>query len=78
MIPGFGTQAHDGGVILGPLWERYGDTPKGLVEEGNVFTLELNVKTQNFGTVSLEENIIVTSEGCEYLVPPQKKFIFIT
>lgn len=73
-----GTQAHDGGVILGPLWERYGDTPKGLVEEGNVFTLELNVKTQNFGTVSLEENIIVTSEGCEYLVPPQEKFIFVT
>jgi Xaa-Pro aminopeptidase len=48
-----------------------------LVEDGNVFTLELNVKTQNYGTVSLEENIIVTEEGCEYLVPPQEKFIFL-
>ncbi|UCG02859.1 MAG: aminopeptidase P family protein [Candidatus Heimdallarchaeota archaeon] len=72
-----GTKAHDGGVILGPLWERYGDTPKGFVEESNIFTLELNVKTKNFGTVSLEENIVITKDGCEFLVPPQKKFILI-
>ena len=72
-----GTEAHDGGVILGPLWERYGDTPKGLVEESNIFTLELNVKTKNYGTVSLEENIVVTKDGCEFLVPPQEKFILI-
>ena len=72
-----GTEAHDGGVILGPLWERYGDTPKGLVEESNIFTLELNVKTANYGIVSLEENIVVTKDGCEFLVPPQEKFILI-
>jgi Xaa-Pro aminopeptidase len=72
-----GTKAHDGGVILGPLWERYGDTPKGLVEENNIFTLELDVKTKDFGAVSLEENIVITKEGCEFLVPPQKKFILI-
>ena len=72
-----GTKAHDGGVILGPLWERYGDTPKGIVEIGNVFTLELHVKTQNFGTVSLEENIVITSEGCDFLVPPQDQLILI-
>ena len=72
-----GIEAHDGGVILGPLWERYGDTPKGLVEENNIFTLELNVKTKNYGTVSLEENIVVTKDGCEFLVPPQEKFILI-
>ncbi|MFX0086890.1 MAG: M24 family metallopeptidase [Candidatus Hodarchaeota archaeon] len=72
-----GTLAHDGGVLLGPLWERYGDTPKGIVEEGNVFTLELHVKTKNFGVVSLEENIIVTKDGCDFLVPPQTQFIFV-
>ncbi|MHA2245027.1 MAG: M24 family metallopeptidase [Candidatus Hodarchaeales archaeon] len=70
-----GTKAHDGGIILGPLWERYGDTPKGLVEEGNVFTLELHVTTKNYGTVSLEENIVITKDGCRFLVPPQEKFI---
>jgi Xaa-Pro aminopeptidase len=72
-----GRQAHDGGVLLGPLWERYGNTPKGVIEEGNVFTLELHVKTENFGTVSLEENIIITKNGSEFLVPPQEKFIMI-
>ena len=39
--------------------------------------LELNVKTKNFGTVSLEENIVVTKDGCEFLVPPQERFILI-
>lgn len=72
-----GTKAHDGGIILGPLWERYGDTPKGLVEESNIFTLELHVTTKNYGTVSLEENIIITKDGCQFLVPPQEKFILI-
>ncbi|MFX0126168.1 MAG: M24 family metallopeptidase [Candidatus Hodarchaeota archaeon] len=72
-----GAKAHDGGVILGPLWERYGDTPKGLVEENNTFTLELHVKTKSYGTVSLEENIVVTRDGCQFLVPPQENFILI-
>ena len=72
-----GTKAHDGGIILGPLWERYGDTPKGLVEEGNIFTLELYVATKNYGTISLEENIVVIKDGCRFLVPPQEKFILI-
>ncbi|MFW9992558.1 MAG: M24 family metallopeptidase [Candidatus Odinarchaeota archaeon] len=72
-----GTKAHDGGVLLGPLWERYGDTPKGLVEEGNVFTLELHVKTRNYGTVSLEENIVVEKDRVRFLVPPQAKFTTI-
>ncbi|MHA2303894.1 MAG: M24 family metallopeptidase [Candidatus Hodarchaeales archaeon] len=72
-----GIYAHDGGVLLGPLWERYGDTPKGLVEEGNIFTLELHVKTEHYGTVSLEENIVVTKDGCRFLVPPVDNFIFI-
>jgi Xaa-Pro aminopeptidase len=71
-----GRQAHDGGTLLGPLWERYGDLPKGKLETGNIFTLELHVKTENYGTVSLEENIVVTKNGCRFLVPPQEKFRF--
>ncbi len=73
-----GTRAHDGGVLLGPLWERYGETSKGVVEENMIFTLELNVKTKNFGYVSLEEDILVTKEGCEFLIPRQNDFWFIT
>jgi Xaa-Pro aminopeptidase len=70
-----GTKAHDGGVLLGPLWERYGDAPKGEVEENNVFTLELHVKTEDYGAVSLEEDIVITKDGCRFLVPRQEEFI---
>ena len=72
-----GTKTHDGGTLLGPLWERYRDIPKGLVEENMVFTLELNVKTKNYGYVSLEEDIVVTKDGCKFLIPRQEKFITI-
>jgi Xaa-Pro aminopeptidase len=70
-----GRQAHDGGTILGPLWDRYGDTPKGAVEVGNAFTLELNVRTEEYGQVSLEEDIIITKKGCEFLSRPQMEIL---
>jgi Xaa-Pro aminopeptidase len=72
-----GRQAHDGGALLGPRWERYGDTPMGVVEVGNVFTLELYVTTENYGQVSLEEDILITRKGCELLSSPQKELICI-
>ena len=72
-----GTKAHDGGVLLAPLWERYGDLPNGEINVNNVFTLELYVKTKNYGMVSLEEMIMVSDAGCKFLVEPQKKFITI-
>lgn len=72
-----GTKTHDGGTLLGPLWERYRDIPKGLVEENMVYTLELNVKTKNYGYVSLEEDIVVTKDGCIFLIPRQEKLITI-
>ena len=73
-----GRQAHDGGTLLGPRWERYGDTPMGVVEVGNVFTLELYVTTENYGQVSLEEDIFITRKGCELLSRPQKELICIS
>jgi Xaa-Pro aminopeptidase len=70
-----GRNAHDGGVLLGPRWERYGDAPNGAVEVGNVFTLELGVRTANYGMVSLEEDVLVTPRGCEFLSSPQTELI---
>ena len=72
-----GIEAHDGGTLLGPLWERYGDLPKGLIEINQVFTIEPSIKTKSYGMVSLEENIVITKDGCEFLVPPQKDFIYL-
>lgn len=72
-----GRVAHDGGTLLGPLWDRYGDSPKGEVEVGNVFTLELYVWTEDYGQLSLEEDVVVTEEGCEFLSSPQEELICI-
>lgn len=72
-----GRNAHDGGVLLGPLWERYGDKPKGLLQKNQVFTLEPSLHTTHFGDVSLEEMILVTDTGCEFIIPPVSDFIYI-
>jgi len=72
-----GRHAHDGGGLLGPRWERYGDTVIQPVEVGNIFTIELYVTTENYGQVSLEEDILITQNGCEFLSHPQKKLICI-
>ena len=72
-----GQFAHDGGTRLAPLWELFGRRPKGKLEKGNVFTLELNVHTDHYGQVSLEENILVTTEGCCLLSHPQEALICI-
>ena len=45
-----GRAAHDGGTLLAPLWDRYGDAPRGLVEEGHVFTLEYGASVPDRGT----------------------------
>ena len=68
-----GLQAHDGGTLLGPLWERYGNTPNGILEPNNVFTLELYVTTENYGQVSVEEDIVITKDGCKFLSTPQRE-----
>jgi Xaa-Pro aminopeptidase len=66
-----GRAVHDGGGIIGPRWERYGDTPKIDLEEGNVFTLELEIILPGIGCVGLEEDIVVTSKGGRFLSPRQ-------
>jgi Xaa-Pro aminopeptidase len=65
-----GRTVHDGSTLLGPRWERYGDTPYGVVEENQVYTLELGVST-DAGYVGLEEDVLVTSGGVDWLSTPQ-------
>ncbi|RDE14284.1 MAG: aminopeptidase P family protein, partial [Candidatus Thorarchaeota archaeon] len=56
---------------------RYGESVMGTVEAGNTFTLELYVTTKGYGQVSLEEDVLVTKSGCEFLSNPQKRLICI-
>ena len=70
-----GRACHDGGTVLGPRWERYGQRPYGIVEENEVYTLEIGWLVPGYGFVSLEEDIVVTSDGCEFLAAPQREVI---
>lgn len=72
-----GRTVHDGATLLGPQWDRYGTTPEGIVEPGNIFTLELGVAVPGHGTVSLEEDVLVTETGLEWLIPPQRAPIIV-
>lgn len=67
-----GRAVHDGGTGLLPRWERYGETPYGVVEENQVYTIELGVQT-DAGYLGLEEDVLVTKNGVEWLAPPQKE-----
>jgi Xaa-Pro aminopeptidase len=63
-----GRSPHDGGgATLAPRWERYNETPYRPVEVGNVFTLEPSILLPEHGFVSLEEDVLVTERGCEFL-----------
>jgi Xaa-Pro aminopeptidase len=67
-----GRAAHDGGTLLAPLWDRYGDAPLGLVEEGHVYTLEYGAPVDGRGYIGLEEDVLVTADGIEWLSTPQR------
>lgn len=73
---GLGRACHDGGPLLGPRWERYGATPEMIVEVGHVYTLELGVQT-SAGYVSLEEDVLVTPDGCTFLSSFQRELMVV-
>ena len=71
---GCGQVAHDGGGVLGPRWERYGDRPEVPIEEGNVFAVEMDLSVpEEGGLVGLEEEVVVGPGGARYLSDPQRE-----
>jgi Xaa-Pro aminopeptidase len=72
-----GRFAHDGTALLGPLWQKYGKKPLALLEKGMVFTLEPRLTVENRGIATIEEMVVVTADGAEYLSSPQKEIWLI-
>jgi len=72
-----GREVHDGGAGLFPRWERYGQTPYMRLEKGQVFTIEPRLPVEGYGVVTVEEEVLITESGCEFLSTPQKELILI-
>lgn len=62
-----GRVAHDGGALLGPRWERYGNSPDVPIQAGEVYTLELGITVPGRGYLGIEEMVVVTPTGCRFL-----------
>lgn len=72
-----GRFAHDGTALLGPQWEKYGRKPFVPLEENMVFTLEPRLDVAGRGIATVEEMVVVTGGGAEYLSTPQTDLVLI-
>jgi Xaa-Pro aminopeptidase len=72
-----GRYAHDGTALLGPEWEKYGQKVHQPLEPGMVFTVEPRISVPGRGMVTVEDMIVVTENGADYLSTPQRELILI-
>jgi Xaa-Pro aminopeptidase len=69
---------HDGTALLGPKWEKYDQKLFQPLEEGMVFTIEPRLTVPGRGVVTIEEMVVVTRDGADWLSAPQREIFLIT
>jgi Xaa-Pro aminopeptidase len=78
-----GYSTHEIGPILGPNWEdRYGKKVFYTLRSNQVFALEPSVylfdkKRGGYLRIGIEEDVLITEDGAEFLSTPQKELIVI-
>jgi Xaa-Pro aminopeptidase len=72
-----GRFAHDGTALLGPAWEKYARKPFHALEQGMVFTIEPRLNVPDRGIATIEEMVVVTSTGAEWLSTPQTNLLLV-
>jgi Xaa-Pro aminopeptidase len=72
-----GQFAHDGVALLGPAWAKYAQKPYQKLEEGMVFTIEPRINVPGHGIASVEEMVVITSAGAEFLTETQTELRLI-
>ncbi len=72
-----GQYAHDGTALLGPEWEKYDQKPFQKLEIGMVFTIEPRLTVKERGIATVEEMVVVTDSGADWLSHPQKEIFLV-
>ena len=72
-----GRFAHDGTALLGPPWEKYVGKVDKPLEEGMVFTIEPRLTIEGYGVATVENMVVVTPSGADYLSTPQEELLYI-
>lgn len=72
-----GRFAHDGTALLGPKWEKYARKPFQKLEPGMVFTIEPRLTVPGKGVVTVEDMVVVTRDGADWLSTPQTELLLI-
>ncbi len=72
-----GRFSHDGTALLGPPWEKYAKKPFVPLEKDMVFTIEPRLTVPERGIATVEEMVVVTDTGAEYLSTLQNDLVLI-